>query len=265
MLFRSLILAHGRDPNFDGWGDTLQLNYANVALQNAQIKELLAIGAKCDGVRCDMAMLLLPRIFEKTWGVKPVPFWAKAIKAVRQKHPGFTFMAEAYWGTEAELIKQGFDYCYDKALYDFLRYKTARDVRFHLAAEPEYQSHLARFLENHDEERAAAVFPWPQHKAAAVVAYLAPGMRFFQSGQETGATKRVPTQLCRPPLEDTNPLTVEFYDRLFALLSKHPACSNAAWALINPLPAWEGNDTFDNFIAYSWCDKDCLIYVVVVN
>ncbi len=174
-------------------------------------------------------------------------------------------MAEAYWDTEPELIKQGFDYCYDKVLYDRLRYKTARDVRFHLASDPQYQSHLVRFLENHDEERAAAAFPWPQHKAAAVVAYLAPGMRFFQMGQETGATKRVPTQLCRAPQEDTNPLTVEFYDKLFALLSRHPACSNADWIMLNPVPAWVGNKTYDNFVAYTWCDTEGLVYVVVVN
>ncbi len=262
---KGLILAHGRDPNFPGWNDTLQLNYANDELQSAQMKQLSAIAEKCDGVRCDMAMLLLPRIFEKTWGVKPDPFWAKAIKKVRQKHPGFTFMAEAYWGTEKELMEQGFDYCYDKVLYDRLRYKTARDVRFHLASEPQYQSRLVRFLENHDEQRAASVFPWPRHKAAAIIIYLAPGMRFFQMGQETGATKRVPTQLCRAPEEDTDPLIVQFYDKLFALLSKHPACSNADWIMLNPVPAWVGNKTYDNFVAYTWCDTEGLVYVVVVN
>src|SRR5215469_14539104 len=51
------ILAYGRDPNFPGWPDTLQLNYANPELQIARIDELIAIAGKCDGVRCDMAML----------------------------------------------------------------------------------------------------------------------------------------------------------------------------------------------------------------
>jgi len=262
---KGLILAHGRDPNFSGWSDTLQLNYANDDLQEAQTAQLLAIAAKCDGVRCDMAMLLLPRIFKKTWGQTANPFWPKAINAVRQKHPGFTFMAEAYWGTEPELIEQGFNYCYDKVLYDRLRYQSAKGVRAHLAGDPDYQSHLVRFLENHDEARAATAFPWPRHKAAAIIAYLAPGMRFFQMGQETGATKRVPIQLCRGPQEETNPLAVEFYDRLVALLFRHPACRNADWRLINPAPAWAGNGTFDNFVAYSWCDKAGSFYVVVVN
>ena len=36
-----LLLAYGRDPYFSGWPDTLQLNYANPATQEAMIGELL--------------------------------------------------------------------------------------------------------------------------------------------------------------------------------------------------------------------------------
>src|SRR5262249_7309093 len=70
-----LLLAHGRDPYFPGWPDTLQLNYANPATEEAMIGELLRIAGQCDGVRCDMAMLLLPEVFERTWGQRPLPFW----------------------------------------------------------------------------------------------------------------------------------------------------------------------------------------------
>jgi len=45
------MLAYGRDPNFPGWPDTLQLNYGNSELQAARIGELIAITGKCDGVR----------------------------------------------------------------------------------------------------------------------------------------------------------------------------------------------------------------------
>ncbi len=40
------ILAHGRDPNYPGWPDTLQLNYANPELQKLRIDELIAIAGK---------------------------------------------------------------------------------------------------------------------------------------------------------------------------------------------------------------------------
>src|SRR6516162_11283313 len=69
------ILAYGRDPNFPGWPDTLQLNYANLATQEAMIGELLKIAGQCDGVRCDMAMLVLPDVFERTWGQRASLFW----------------------------------------------------------------------------------------------------------------------------------------------------------------------------------------------
>jgi glycosidase len=116
-----LILAHGRDPFFDGWPDTLQLNYGNPALQQAMIDELKSIAGQCDGVRCDMAMLVLPDVFERTWGIRTEPFWPKAAEAVRREHPHFLFMAEVYWDLEWTMQQQGFDYAYDKQLYDRLR------------------------------------------------------------------------------------------------------------------------------------------------
>ena len=195
----------GAIPNFPGWPDTLQLDYANPALQAAKTAELLAIAEQCDGVRCDMAMLVLPEIFRRTWGRAPAPFWPTAIAAVRRAHPGFTFLAEAYWDLEWDLQQQGFDYCYDKRLYDRLHNADAGALRAHLAAGLDYQDRLARFLENHDEPRAAASFPWPQHRAAATVTYFAPGLRFFHQGQLTGARVHVPVHLCRGPVEAPDP------------------------------------------------------------
>jgi glycosidase len=110
------ILAYGRDPYFDGWPDTLQLNYGNPALQIAMSEELLKISQWCDGLRCDMAMLVLPEIFHRTWGITTEPFWDKAIQKVRELYPDFIFMAEVYWDLEWTLQQHGFDYTYDKRL-----------------------------------------------------------------------------------------------------------------------------------------------------
>lgn len=95
-----LLLAYGRDPYFSGWSDTLQLNYANPALQEAMIGELIRIAGQCDGVRCDMAMLLLPDVFERTWGQRTPLFWPKATSRVREQVPGFLLMAAVYWDLE---------------------------------------------------------------------------------------------------------------------------------------------------------------------
>ena len=246
-----LLLAHGRDPYFPGWPDTLQLDYANPALQDAMIGELLTIAGQCDGVRCDMAMLVLPEVFERTWGRPSGAFWPRATDAVRQRVPGFCFMAEVYWDLEWTLQQQGFDYTYDKRLYDRLREGHARPVREHMHAGLDYQDRLGRFLENHDEPRAAATFPDGRHEAAAVLTYLAPGLRFFHQGQFEGRTRRISPHLCRGPEESVDQRLAGFYDRLLAVL-RRPALRTGEWRLLPCGVAWDGNPTWDNYVAYSW-------------
>lgn len=258
------VLAHGRDPNYPGWPDTLQLDYANPGLQAAQTAELLAIAGQCDGVRCDMAMLVLPEIFRRTWGLAAAPFWPAAIAAVRRVRPDFTFLAEAYWDLEWELQQQGFDYCYDKRLYDRLRSGDAGSLRAHLVAGLDYQDRLARFLENHDEPRAMATFPWPRHQAAAVVSYFAPGMRFFHQGQFEGARIHLPVHLCRGPVEPRDAAVAAFYDRLLATI-RGDGFRNGDWSLIEPQPAWQGNPTWQDFAVYGWRAAGEPSHVVVVN
>ena len=250
-----LVLAHGRDPNFPGWTDTAQLDYANPETRAAMESELLRIAPLCDGLRCDMAMLLLPEVFERSWGARPAPFWPQVIAAVRRAHPGFTFLAEAYWDLEWPLLQDGFDYAYDKRLYDRLRGGRAGPVRDHLRADPGFQRRLARFLENHDEERAAAAFAWPQHRAAALLAYLSPGLKFFQDGQFEGRRTRIPVQLCRAPLEVEDGTTLEFYAALLELL-RSPALGGD-WRLLDA-PADDGGA-----IAFLWSHRGGGLLVVV--
>ena len=244
------VLAHGRDPYSGGWLDTLQLDYGNPALQEAMNAELQRVAGQCDGLRCDMAMLVLPEVFRRTWGREMEPFWPRAIEGVRRKHPGFTFVAEVYWDLEWALQQQGFDYTYDKRLYDRLRNGAARPVREHFWADPEYQQKSVRFLENHDENRAAAVFPPDRHRAAAVLAFLCPGLRFIHRGQVSGRHKKVSVHLCRGPEEPADPAIEEFYRRLFACL-RLPAFRDGEWRLLDCTPAWEGNPSHDGYVAFA--------------
>lgn len=259
-----LLLAYGRDPYFPGWPDTLQLNYANQATQEAMIGELTRIAGQCDGVRCDMAMLVLPDVFERTWGHRAPLFWPVATQLVRERVPGFLFMAEVYWDLEWTLQQQGFDYAYDKRLYDRLREGHARNVREHLHADLDYQNKLARFLENHDEPRAAATFSRAVHQAAAVITYLTPGLRFFHQGQFEGRQKRISPHLVRGPDEGVDQKLREFYDRLLAVL-RHPAVRDGQWQLLECDPAWDGNWTNDCFLAFAWQSPSGECMVVAVN
>jgi hypothetical protein len=247
----SRVLAYGRDPFFDGWPDTLQLNYGNPDLQQAMISELERIAGQCDGVRCDMAMLVLPDVFDRTWGIRADLFWPKATESVRRKYPQFQFMAEVYWDREWTMQQQGFDYTYDKRLYDRLRDGHARPVREHFHAEMDYQNKMARFLENHDEPRAAATFSPEVHEAAAVITFLSPGLRFFHQGQFEGRMKRISPHLVRAPREPINERLAQFYDRLLAVL-RHDVVRNGDWQLLECVPAWDGNWTWDCFLVFAW-------------
>ena len=259
-----LLLAYGRDPYFPGWPDTLQLNYANPATQEAMIGELTKIAGQCDGVRCDMAMLVLPDVFERTWGQRAPLFWPKATQQVRKRFPHFLFMAEVYWDLDWTLQQQGFDYAYDKRLYDRLREGHARPVREHFHAGLDYQNKLARFLENHDEPRAAATFSLEAHKAAAVITFLSPGLRFFHQGQLEGRTKRISPHLVRGPKEPSNEQLEQFYDRLLAVL-RQPTVGDGQWQLLQCVSAWEGNWTWDCFLVFSWLGTGGERLLVAVN
>ena len=259
-----LLLAYGRDPYFAGWPDTLQLNYGNPALQEAMIGELMKIAGQCDGVRCDMAMLILPEVFERTWGIRAQPFWPKATQCVRKKSPRFCFMAEVYWDLEWAMQQQGFDYAYDKRLYDRLREGHARPMREHFYAGLDYQNKLTRFLENHDEPRAAATFSPEMHEAAAVITFLSPGLRFFHQGQFEGRRKRISPHLVRAPEEPVDQKLKQFYGRLLAVL-RAPTVRNGDWQLLECVPAWDGNWTWDCFVAFAWQGPGEERLVVTVN
>jgi hypothetical protein len=246
-----IVLALGRDPYFAGWPDTLQLNYGNPATQEAMMGELVRIAGQCDGLRCDMAMLVSPDVFERTWGVHAQPFWPRATERAREKVPGFCFMAEAYWDLEWEMQHRGFDYAYDKRLYDRLREGHARPVREHFYAALDYQNKLARFLENHDEPRAVATFSPEVHRAAAAITFLSPGLRFFHQGQFEGRRKRISPHLGRAPEEPVDQELKQFYERLLSVL-RQPAVRQGEWELLQCTPAWDGNWTWDCFLAFAW-------------
>ncbi len=259
-----VVLAYGRDPYFAGWPDTLQLNYADAGCQEAMASELVRIAGMCDGVLCDMAMLILPDVFERTWGLRPLPFWPAAIARARASHPDFLFMAEVYWDLEWTLQQQGFDYTYDKRLYDRLRDGDARPVRDHLRAEMDFQRRSARFLENHDEPRAASTFPAGIYEAAAIVTFFCPGLRFFHQGQMEGFTKKIPVHLARGPEESPNAHLKEFYERLLNCL-RRPEAGEGEWTLFECTPAWDGNWTWDSYICSGWRGPDGRSLVCVVN
>ena len=160
--------------------------------------------------------------------------------------------------------QQGFDYTYDKRLYDRLCEGHARPVREHFHAGLDYQNKMARFLENHDEPRAAATFSHDVHEAAAVITFLSPGLRFLHQGQFEGRTKRISPHLVRGPNEPVDDRVKQFYDRLLAVL-RHEVVRSGQWQLLECVPAWDGNWTSDCFLVFAWQGAGDERLVVTVN
>ncbi len=268
------ILAHGRDPYFPGWTDTAQIDFLQRPARAACIRTIEEIADQCDGIRCDMAMLVLDEIFRRTWGDRARPsasgplaageFWTEAIEAVRIRRPRFLFIAEAYWELEWRLQRLGFDFTYDKRLYDRLRHGDGASVRAHLGAEMDFQTRCVRFLENHDEPRAAAVFPPARHRAAAVAASTLPGMLLVHDGQVDGLRIRLPVQLSRRAREPGDGALQKFYRALLSAL-QDPAVRRGAWRSLGIRAAWDGNPTASSFLAHAWEAPGLDAMLVAVN
>ncbi len=264
--------AHGRDPYFPPWPDVVQLNAFSPAVRAATARTLADISSQCDGIRCDMAMLMTNQVFAKTWGgrVGPEPrkeFWPAVIADLRTQHPQTVLIAEAYWDMEWELQQQGFAFCYDKRLYDRILSGDPFAVREHLRADTGYQSRLIRFLENHDEPRVAGTVPRELWRAAAVAVATLPGATLWHEGQFEGRQVRPPVFLARRPAEPLDADLAGWYRRLVGTVAGH-AVRTGAWRLLEAV-GWPDNQSCRNLLAWSWAaDADAdgdHRFVIVVN
>ncbi|MFZ4535457.1 hypothetical protein [Propionivibrio sp.] len=266
MAIRKSVFACGRDPYFPAWPDVLQLNAFQPGLRQAVFETVSDIAEQCDGIRCDMAMLMLNTIFERTWGaragVKPVDdYWKSLIPAIKGRYPEFRFVAEAYWDLEWELQQQGFDYCYDKKLYDRMEHGNAESVRLHLLADSSYQEKMVRFIENHDEPRAAVTFPSAKGRAAAVATLTLPGAKLLHEGQFEGLKTRLPVFLGRRSNEPVDQDLAAFYARLLKETNQD-VIRNGAWRLCER-SGWPDNQSCLNILAWCWSKGDERTLVII--
>ena len=138
-------------------------------------------------------------------------------------------------------MQQGFDYAYDKTLYDRRSAATAAAVREHLRAGLDYQRPPGPLPR--EPRRAARRRHLPAGRCTRPrrsLAFLTPGLRFFHQGQFEGRRKRVSIHLDRAPAEPPDPAVGAFYARLLEVL-QHPALRDGAWRLLEPTEAWPGN------------------------
>jgi glycosidase len=261
------VYARGRDPFFPAWPDVLQLNAFAPGLRQAVTATISTIAEQCDGIRCDMAMLMMNDIFSRTWGDRAgqqpkTEYWTDVISHVKKNHPGFLFIAEAYWDLEWHLQQLGFDFCYDKKLYDRFEHSNAESVRLHLCADLAYQNRLLRFIENHDEPRAASTFSPAKERAVAVSLATLPGLRLYHEGQFAGSKIRTPVFLDRHPEEPVDQELQSFYTNLLKVADRS-VFREGRWSLCNRT-GWSDNQSCQNIVAWNWLQDDER-YLIVIN
>lgn len=261
--------AHGRDPNFPPWRDTVQLDYTNADARAALESNLTHVAELADGVRVDLAMLGLNRVVARAWGeLLPVgapaqaELWSELIGRVRKRSSGTMLLAEAYWGLEPELLELGFDFAYDKTVYDLLLADRLSALRTHLGAARSWLSRGVHFVENHDEERALAAFGRDRARAATVVMLTLPGMALVHDGQLEGASLRAPIHLARASEAGEASEEGHFVRELLAV-TRGAAFTSGTWSLLvtNEEAAHSGGES--PILAWRWRADDEVVAVVI--
>ena len=265
---RGAVIARGRDPYFPAWIDTAQLDAFHPGLRQAAVDTLVEIGDQCDGVRCDMAMLMLNAVFAATWNRaaedRPArDYWQAVIAAVRARHPQMLFMAEVYWDLEHELLRQGFNYTYDKRLYDRLANGQIGEIKSHLTADRDFLRANVRFIENHDEPRAMEIFGEDRQRPAAALICTLPGAALLHQGQLSGRRIKLPVQINRGADENSHPLLARFYRRLLNEV-RSEVYRAGRWQLRVSQAIHSDDHTYANLIAYTW-QLDETTRLVIIN
>ncbi len=263
------IFAHGKDPYFPSWVDTLQLNLLHPDLIQAHTENLLQAASQCDGLRADMAMLALPDIFRKTWGSLADPadgspladedFWTTAIDRLRSTHPNCVLCGEIYWSLEGRMLDMGFDLAYDKSAYDLLRHGDGRALNTYETTVADRSPSLLRFAENHDEERMFTAFGKDRAMAALPLVLLHDGPILVHDGQLQGSLINAGIHLSRKAPEPIDLAVAKIVD-LFCQLRldrKNPE-------LIVLQPAWDGNPSHECLITKGW-QSETKAYLLCVN
>ena len=191
---------HREDGSFGNrvgdWSDIVDLDYDSRELRRYQIDTLKMWATIVDGFRCDVAPLI------------PLDFWMQARREVEAVRPGCFWLSESI---EPEFITymrgrgltalsdgeiyRAFDLCYDYDVYGIWR-----DCLSGKASLAEYcdavnrQEYIypdnfvkLRFLENHDQPRAAFLIPDDKARRNwTAFTYFQKGMVLIYAGQEYG-------------------------------------------------------------------------------
>lgn len=121
---------------------------------------------------------------------------------------------------------------------------------------------MVRFIENHDEPRAAATFSPGKGRAAAVAILTLMGAKLLHEGQFDGKKVRLPVFLGRRPAEPVDHDLGAFYERLLKGVNRD-VFRNGEWRL-SERSGWPDNQSCQNLLSWCWVKGD-EHYLIVIN
>ena len=121
---------------------------------------------------------------------------------------------------------------------------------------------LIRFIENHDEPRAAATFGAEQARAAAVVISTFQGARLYHDGQLDGHRTHIPVFLARGPEEPSDPDLEAFYERLLRAVADADI-HHGEWSLCD-CEGWPDDASHRQLVSWCWSGRTGR-HLVMVN
>ncbi|MBI4601378.1 MAG: hypothetical protein HY721_05375 [Planctomycetes bacterium] len=172
-------------------------------------------------------------------------FWPEAIERARAVHPRVLLCAECRDESAAGLLERGFDFVVAAGLAGVLTAGVSSRLETLFS---ERTDRLARFLESHGGRRVAGSMTERVHAAAAVVAYLPPGLRVVHDGQLEGRRRAHHPRLSRRAAEEPDREVLGFYERLLEVLARPEA--RGPWRRLGVREAWEGNETFRQLVVF---------------
>ncbi|MDR2211326.1 MAG: alpha-amylase [Spirochaetaceae bacterium] len=274
-------IYHGNDGTSMPWNDTAQIDFLNPEAREAVIKTIVGVCQQFPIVRFDAAMTLAKRHIQRLWYPEPgqggdiasraehalstgefnrrIPneFWREVVDRCAAEAPHTLLLAEAFWMMEGYFVRTlGMHRVYNSAFMNMLKNeenaKYRATIKNTLEFDPEILKRFVNFMNNPDEETAAAQFGrGDKYFGICTLLVTMPGLPMFGHGQIEGFEEKYGMEY-RRSYRDEKPdqyLVDRHEGEIFPLMKKRYLFSGSTGFCLYDFFA--GDSLNENVFAYS--------------
>ncbi|MDR1908429.1 MAG: alpha-amylase [Spirochaetaceae bacterium] len=274
-------IYHGNDGTSMPWNDTAQIDFLNPEAREAVIRTIIGVCQQFSIVRFDAAMTLAKRHIQRLWYPEPghggdiasraehaisaeefnrrIPneFWREVVDRCATEAPHTLLLAEAFWMMEGYFVRTlGMHRVYNSAFMNMLKNeeneKYRATIKNTLEFDPEILKRFVNFMNNPDEETAAAQFgKGDKYFGICTLLVTMPGLPMFGHGQIEGFEEKYGMEYRRAYRdEEPDGFLVDRHEReIFPLMKKRYLFSGSADFCLFDL--YNSGRVNENVFAYS--------------